>query len=128
MSSAQELWNMAKKINLDIQGIYSSSNLPNQLTSSIIVNFDAENLPGTHWVCMRRDVNNNICYFDPLLLSHPLSISNFLANQNFYLLFKNKSSNQNMFAETCGQHCIFYLHHLFPAKSEKELLKFINNI
>lgn len=104
------------------QGVFARDMLPNTLNGSMIINLQTHNLPGTHWICLKK-IKQDIYYFDSLSLSIDSYIMNYLLKQNFVHIFKNRFSVQNPFSSTCGLHCVFFLKNNYPAYNDNYLYK-----
>lgn len=78
---------------------------PKRLPASFILNLDIMNQPGIHWVAVLMNRDNTVEYYDSLA-EKPLSE---LYVWKKKILYNNKPT-QNIFAETCGHHALYYLY------------------
>lgn len=92
------------------KGVFSSDNAPilKQAKSSLIINFDKENEPGSHFIAVFLSNKNKLLYFDPLNLGFtPANIAIFLSG---YKKCFNMSQNiQNFESNFCGFYCILFI-------------------
>lgn len=98
-------------------GVFASDNLPKSVGpfnhTSLIVNLDTNNLPGTHWVAIITR-ENEAYYFDPFGRSPPLIIASWL-NKYFDDWRYNNRQVQTISSTYCGYFC---LHFIFISRLE----------
>lgn len=92
-------------------GVFASDTLPKSASpmkyTSLIVNTDTSNLPGTHWVgIITRD--DEAYYFDPFGYSPPLMINSWL-NKHFSNWTHNERQVQPITSNACGYFCLHFL-------------------
>lgn len=93
-------------------GVYSIDTLPKTSgpfkDTSLIINTDTSNLPGTHWVAiLTRD--NEAYYFDPFGYPPPLKIASWL-NKYFSNWSHNQRQIQSITSNYCGYFCLYFLY------------------
>lgn len=72
---------------------------------SFILNHDIMNGPGIHWVAVILSKNNNVEYYDSLGNPPPHELYTWKSNISY-----NRKPTQSMFADTCGEHSLYYLY------------------
>lgn len=94
-------------------GVFASDTLPKTVGplfnySSLIVNTDTSNLPGTHWVGIisRED---EAYYFDPFGYAPPLNIAKWL-NKHYSNWTHNERQVQPITSKACGYFCLHFLY------------------
>lgn len=92
------------------EGVYSSDNIPllKKIKSSLILNFDKENEPGSHFIAVFLNRKKHLLYFDPLNLGFtPVNIALYI---NKYKKCFNLSQNmQNYESSFCGFYCMLFI-------------------
>ena len=91
-------------------GVYSSNNIPilDKDDSSVIVNFDKINEPGSHFIAIYRKNSNKIIYFDSLNLKIlPLDIAQYLSQYRH--IFDLSKQIQSVNSTYCGFFCILFI-------------------
>ena len=116
-TTTQELSAYADKLLFppEFLGVFSKDQLPKTVgpfhKTSLIINLNTSNLPGTHWVAIYAR-NNEAYYFDPLAYQPPQSIVTWLSNN-----FKQWKASTRQVQPTNSAYCgYFCLHFLFLAK------------
>lgn len=120
------LENVMKNIK-GFKGVFSSNNTPDLKNNmSIIVNFDKENEPGSHFVAIFK--KRKYClYFDSLNCNFiPVEIARYLYK---YDKIKNYSESlQSLTSTYCGFYCmLFILCQILGEKKWKKVLKYFKN-
>lgn len=91
------------------KGVFSSNNIPllKQNNSSLILNFDKEDEPGSHFIAVFL-TKNHLLYFDSLNLGFtPIDIAVYI---NKYKKCLNMSQSlQNFNSDFCGFYCILFI-------------------
>lgn len=96
-------------------GVYSVDKLPEfsfDKPVACVVNLDGSEKPGSHWVAVYKNSDNNSEYFDSLGQPPPdqslmWRIHRFLGPSYRY----NNTVIQHPLTTTCGQHVIYYIFH-----------------
>ena len=137
ITSDIDLYNLANKIKIKLNGIYFKNELPSPHLGNYIINLASsnDNSGGTHWVhCELRNENNirKAVYFDPFGLPEATLVTKFLlkwVNNNFNNIIRNTHDIQNINSNYCGEYnilCISYMDtHIEPLT--QRLYNFINN-
>ena len=103
----------------DFKGVLACDELPDDKLHSFpalyIVNTHPRNKPGEHWLALYMCADKTGEFFDsygnpPDYDYFPDSIITFL-QKNCDRIVYNKRQVQDQLSATCGQHCVFYLHH-----------------
>tara|TARA_R110000765_G_scaffold180900_2_gene286825 strand:+ start:15349 stop:15837 length:489 start_codon:yes stop_codon:yes gene_type:complete len=104
--SASDIEDIAKKLHLPLQGVFSKDELPrNPVVGSYIINLqDADDGNGTHWTFFRVFKGNRACYFDPFGLNMPEDIRDFLSK--YEPIAWNNRQIQDIKSDKCGLFCI----------------------
>ena len=123
-----EIKNKAKLLKLPFFfGTFPIDELPNKkFPYSFILNHDPHNKPGSHWVAVIVHSNKNVEYFDSLGQKPPSLLYQWKRKINY-----NKRAIQNIFANTCGHHSLYYLYlrtrlKITPSNTIKYLLSLKN--
>lgn len=91
-------------------GVYSSNNAPLLKTkmSSVIINFDKKNEPGSHFVAFFMNDKFECFYFDPLNVNLiPIEISEYI--KKYDIIFDASENIQSFFSTYCGFYCMLFL-------------------
>ena len=92
-------------------GVFSSDNAIKMRKAGecLIINFDKQGEPGSHFVSLYMKSNNHCIYFDPLNLPIiPIEIYNYLSNRDFNIT--NCSLDIQSFESTyCGFYCMLFI-------------------
>lgn len=110
----------------NFNGVFARNDLPipiNNNDESIIVNTDTSNLPGKHWIAIKK-INNRYIYFDP---AGWIPFKNIIEQYPNTIVYSFNNS-QPYFSKTCGYHCIFFLYNNVHAENENILFNFINKL
>src|SRR5271163_3823962 len=84
-------------------------NPPKHIEVSFIANLQADNLPGNHWVAVRRRSDNVAEYFDSYGRIPPLEIQHWLTRHSSRWTW-NKRQVQNINDKTaCGYLCVKFV-------------------
>lgn len=109
-------------------GAFSLDTLPTMLPEvvSFIVNTHTHNLPGQHWMAVRR-IQQDVWIFDPLAFPPVPELCNYLLSQctNLHI---SRVSAQPAQTQTCGQHCVYYLYNTRAAPSELIVKSFVSSL
>lgn len=108
-------------------GVYSVDQLPElslNVPVACVVNLDGSDKPGSHWVGVYKDSNNESSeYFDslgeaPPDESHTWRIQRFLGLTYRY----NNTLIQYPLTTTCGQHVIYYIFHKSKGRDLQDII------
>lgn len=92
-----------------------------------IINTDTSALMGEHWIAILLK-GDKAFYFDPMCWSPPISsIVQHLIQYN-YTVFVCQTRTQLFFSTTCGQQCIYFLHHERPADNDSIAVRFFYSV
>lgn len=132
-TSTKMLTDSAKKLFTkdEFLGVFASDRLPKTAGpfnhTSLIVNTDTQNLPGTHWVAIISR-ENEAYYFDPLGYSPPLMIATWL-NLYFATWTCNNRQVQAITSNYCGYFCLHFIYvSKLPYCENIDLNKIINHV
>lgn len=91
------------------RGVFSVDTLPYtfSLPATFIVNTQASNLPGEHWICVYIDKVQRGEYADSFAMPPPLKVCQWL-NEVCVSWIWNKLCVQHLLSTTCGAHVIFF--------------------
>lgn len=92
-------------------GVFARDQLPNKIentefTTCMIVNTDASNLPGTHWVAIVMRSGHGY-YFDPFGYQPPLMINSWM-NIHLFDWNYNIRQIQNIQSRECAYFCLHF--------------------
>jgi len=90
--------------------------------SALIVNLDASNLPGSHWVALYFNKNNECEYFDSYGRKPELFILKYISKNSKKFVYNNKCV-QDLWTISCGQMCLYYLTWRCTGISFKQIIK-----
>lgn len=144
-TTADELYQLAKRFEIPGFAVYSSDTLPKKLkkkSQSFIINVDKllSGRGGTHWVCLYAGPKQKeVVYVDPFGVDAQPSIIKLMKTIDRPAI-GSTTQVQHIKADSCGQWCIYMLHKLSsgiplstilaeldtPSRNEKMLSKFIN--
>ena len=110
-------------------GAFSLNTMPSAMSSeaaSFIVNTHTYNLPGQHWMAVRR-IQQDAWIFDPLAFPPVPELCNYLLSlcHNLHICKVNAQPAQT---QTCGQHCVYYLYNARAAPSESIVKSFVTSL
>jgi len=96
------------------KGTFAKDLLPKKVYKDrpigFIINTDNSNKPGSHWVALFIDENNNAEYFDSFgIFPICCEIYKLLRINNVKKFSFNKNQIQSIFSKNCGIFCILYL-------------------
>lgn len=111
------------KRNNQFLGVYSRDNLPNQCkpNTSLILNLDNENGPGTHWVCIYNGSPDAIEYFDSYGFPPPEEVINYMKKCNKDIAYST-SQLQSLNSVMCGYYCMYYINERANGKSMYDII------
>ena len=119
----------------NFMGCYAADQIPTEILkfpSSLIINLDTKDKPGSHWVAVYIKNKSHAYYFDSFGPLNCLNPSNIKPDQNcitgpnsniynFLKIFEhlslNKSIYQSIFSHNCGYFCIFFIYSMSIGKS-----------
>ena len=92
-------------------GVFAADELP-EITFNcrpivIVANTDPKNLPGTHWVCIYFDANNDCEYFDSFG-QRPSPDFEMYINCYCQSWSYNKRQLQSVISKYCGAYCVWF--------------------
>lgn len=116
------------------KGCFPLDQLPHISTfpSSLIINLDPSNMPGSHWVAIYIDTSKHASYFDSFGQRPPTEIVKWLKQFNSFSW--NKKCFQNLLSKSCGYYTIYYIFlktlgfNVLNFPNELQMLKIINKI
>lgn len=93
------------------QGVFAADMIPPlKEKSAIVVNQDDSSQPGSHWIAIYVDKDNNLEFFDSYGQS-PFLYGKFI--RDYVSTYKNISWNsvvfQSMTSNVCGLYCIYFI-------------------
>ena len=100
-----------KYINPVFEGVFPSDRLPKKdiYPAAYIVNTDGTGKPGTHWVAMYFDQDQNGDYFDSYGRAALPVFKTYMDRHCLEWQYNGKQL-QTPLTSTCGQYCVFFLH------------------
>ncbi len=104
-----ELEDIAEKNGLDLIGVFSKDQMPNErVVGSYIINLqDYNDGNGTHWVCFKLFDNGKCCYFDSFGMPMPREINSWL--MKFKPIATNNRHIQDIKSSKCGYFCLAFI-------------------
>lgn len=92
-----------------------------------IANTDPSQRPGMHWIAIYVHRDGVSYFFDsfgnkPDSIRFPTAFQDFLKNNSSRILHSNRQV-QDDFADTCGQHCVFFLYHVLKGYDYDDVMK-----
>ena len=94
-------------------GVYSMDKLPFAVPNYpffMVVNTQAHNLPGAHWISVYIDKNRRGEVFDSLALPIPQPLTRWL-NQFTRSITRNRIAYQHPLSDTCGAFAVYFVLH-----------------
>lgn len=95
------------------EGVYSINKLPFAIPHYpffMIVNTQAHNLPGAHWITVFIDKNRRGEIFDSLALPLQQSLMRWM-NQFTHTMTRNRLTFQHPLSDTCGAFAVYFVMH-----------------
>lgn len=110
MNSLEILQHILKIKNHNV-GVFPSDKIPIKWIrpSAFVINTDAHNRPGTHWVAIYLAKNGNVSYFNSLGKSQIITNLEKLIRKNCKIYRHNTIQLQSKYSSVCGQYCIMFL-------------------
>ena len=100
----------------------------NQKPFAIIINLDYSNEPGSHWVTLFIDENNEGYYFDSFgFPNFSNEMLYFLRNNKINKINFNKYFIQSKNSDNCGAYCVLFVKMLCNGYSMREFLNLFSN-
>jgi hypothetical protein len=97
-----EIWKLARKNGIDLQGIYAKDQLPTHCHGKYVINMQSSTHGnGTHWICLDGHKKK---YFDSYGQSPPVEIVQFCPDVKY-----NDEQYQAMNSSCCGYFCLYFL-------------------
>ena len=100
------------RVRRHFRGVFPCDLLPNYVEQGIphafIINLDAHNKPGSHWVALYITNNGNAVYFDSFGAPPFKPIHSFILRNSHTLVF-NSMVIQSFTTQTCGLYCIYFI-------------------
>ncbi len=84
---------------------------PDGFPFAFITNIDPDTLPGSHWVAIYMDKGGQTEFFDSYSQNPEMRQIVLYLKKHGCNLRCNTEELQGPFSSTCGQFCIYYLHH-----------------
>ena len=101
------------KSNQVFRGVFASNTLPSLLsqgqTHALVINFDPNDKPGSHWVGVFINASGSCIYFDPLGLPPMIPSIQLFIERNCTALQCNTMSIQSLLSYTCGYYVVYFL-------------------
>jgi hypothetical protein len=121
-TSNVDLEYLAKKLNLNLVGVYSKDELPDKIKAgSYIINLqDSTDGEGTHWTLITVFDRKNALYFDAFGQIFPTEVATFLKNYK-PIPYSNRII-QDIDSNRCGLYCIACMHYMSRIR-RKEMLE-----
>jgi hypothetical protein len=106
-----ELTNLAKKMKLNLVGIYSKDKLPDKcFVGSYIINLEDDDAGlGSHWVGLYITPKKEVLYFDSFGMPPPIEVKEFVSYKPVAM---NTRQIQNVNSTLCGFYCLFFLKYI----------------
>ncbi len=123
-TSNNELYVLANKMKIPLNGIFSKDQLPKKLNKGFyIVNMADHNRgTGSHWSLFYYDrFNGDNYYFDSFGFPPPVDVEVKLGKYSY-----NKKQIQDINSEACGYYCIAFIKAMYSGKYD-EFIKMFNN-
>ena len=112
-------------------GVFPKDQLPLAATATknltFVVNTDASNLPGQHWIAVFVRDKTTAYVFDPFGQSPPLKLQSWFNNRNIEWTC-NLRCVQPLNSELCGAYCIYFLWFATTSQFRDEHFENIMNI
>lgn len=94
----------------NFRGVFARDELPPELEEGFyVVNFDKKGEPGSHWVCIEKEQDGSLTYFDSYGQKPPFF-------SDFKRLWgkkervkRNTKQLQHNYSTTCGQWCMYFI-------------------
>jgi dimeric dUTPase (all-alpha-NTP-PPase superfamily) len=117
--SNEDIYNILKKHDLPIVGIFSKDEIPEHLIAGwYIINLQNSTAGnGTHWTCFKKGIKN--LYFDSFGFVFPNEVKERLTDITY-----NHKEIQNINSIMCGYFCIALINELEKSVIKDDLLKF----
>jgi hypothetical protein len=92
------------------KGVFPIDKIPDIISypSAMIINMDAHDEPGSHWVALYFDKNKRCDFFNSYGVEPKDPLKSYIEN-NSISYSCNEKPVQKVFTTTCGQFCIFFL-------------------
>jgi hypothetical protein len=108
MTDNIQLENIAKKMKINLVGVFSKDKLPPRVrVGAYIINLqDYDDGPGTHWVSMNISFDKKVTYFDSFGLPPPTEVKDFVGQ---YPVMSNIRHIQHLRSDLCGFYALLFL-------------------
>jgi hypothetical protein len=109
------------------KGVFPSNNIPsfNVFPYCLVANTDKYGDPGSHWIAIYVNNNENAEYFDSFGEEPNKDIALYL--KQFKNTIKNKSKIQSIYDNSCGAHVIYYIIQKCQGKTLKNIIEELNS-
>ena len=109
------------------QGVFPLDKLRNykfkKIPMGIVINLDFSNEPGSHWVALYVNEQNEAIYFDSFgFINLNEYFLSFLKKNKIKGIIFNKFQIQSFTSDVCGAHCIIFLKMICNGFSFNEIL------
>ena len=123
--SNYDLYEYAKKLDLNIRGVYMKDSLPDKplKNESGIVNFNKVSESGSHWICYHK-VGNTKWYFDGYGSVVLQEVRDYLGSP----IYRNTEIVQPVGSVICGHLCLYVLKYLSDGYSFRYILNSLSKI
>ena len=101
-----------KLFGVKYKGTFPSDKIPklNDLAPYCILNLDRSNEPGSHWIALAKDVNNDRCLvYDSFGITHTKIIPNLRFSGNGRVIDADRDKEQHPKETNCGQRCLGFI-------------------
>jgi len=93
----------------------------------MVVNEDPAKEIGSHWVAIYAKNNEHVFYFDSYGDEPNKLIKNYL-NKNFKKITRNVIRIQNVFSNSCGHFCIYFIYLMCLNLNFDSIIKLMSNV
>ena len=120
-----DLYEYAKKLNLNLRGVFMRDNLPATPHENeyAIVNFNTISEKGSHWVCYFKEGDRKI-YFDSYGQVVLAEVRNYLKSS----IYRNTDIIQPLNTPICGHLCLYVLRSLCNGASFRDTLNSLEKV
>jgi hypothetical protein len=89
----------------------------------MVVNLEASNRPGSHWVALHFPTRSKVLYFDPYGEPPPKGpIRSYLEQFDRVVVYPNPFVVQSLISSVCADYCIYFVHQCAAGRSYEEIL------
>jgi len=108
MTDNIQLENLAKKMKINLVGVFSKDKLPSRVrVGAYIINLqDYDDGGGSHWTAFNISFDKKVTYFDSFGLPPPTEVKDFVGQ---YPIMSNIRHIQHLKSDMCGFYCLLFL-------------------